>query len=120
MRTVWLTAALVLLLATVSAAPLGSMAMRSNGDCVPMLWPKPQVSSPPANSLAHDPRAPGVYDTWRFRYTCQPEWFVIEGWPTQARCEAGRARFMVVNPDRQVTPCAYYASGNTKPLEGYR
>ena len=66
------------------------------------------------------PRYPGVYDTWRFRYACEPEWFVIEGWPTQASCEAGRARFLAVNPGEPVTPCAYYASGNTESLEGYR
>lgn len=81
---------------------------------------KPKVSSPLPNSLAHDPRYPGVYDTWRFRYACEPEWFVIEGWPTQASCEAGRARFLAVNPGEPVTPCAYYASGNTESLEGYR
>jgi hypothetical protein len=64
MKLLWRAGASVLLLAQFG------MAMRSPGDYYPNLWPKPKVSSPP-NSLAYDPRYPDVYDTWRFRYTCQ-------------------------------------------------
>jgi hypothetical protein len=132
MKLIWLTAAFVLLLMPVCAAQDVTVCLPNSdhpsavaldpftGMHFEEIYGKPKVSSPPANSVAHDPRYPGVYDTWRFRYRCDPEWQVIEGWPTRESCEAGRKRFLAVNPDQQVTPCAYYTSGNTEPLEGYR
>jgi hypothetical protein len=135
MRIVWLTAGLVLLLATISAAQFGGMLMTPDDPSCRPMWDftrqPPKISSPnyvPSAMMNHespkayhypmfgsrDPRYPGVYDTWRFRYACEPGWFVIEGWPTQETCEAGRKRFLAVNPakspDEQITKCYFYAN----------
>jgi len=76
MKLIWLTAACVLLLMPLCAAQDVTVCLPNSdhpsavaldpftGMHFEEIYGKPKVSSPPANSVAHDPRYPGVYDTW--------------------------------------------------------